>query len=120
MLIHYKALSLCAAVATATLSLLAVAPANAQSDIVISGPRVSVLQVKRVNHADLNLAYSQHQRMLVRRVDWAVKEVCRDRLQHAENTLTSFRRYRECRDFAWNGAAPQVARAVYRDQMRYG
>ena len=120
MSIRYKALSLCSEVAAATLSLFAVAPAYAQSDIIISGPRVSVLHVKRVNHADLNLAYWQHQRTLVRRVNYAIKEVCWERLQHAENTLASFARYRQCREFAWTGAGPQVARAVYRDQLRYG
>jgi UrcA family protein len=121
MLIHYKALSLCAAVAVTAVGLLAAEPAYAQSEpITVTGPRVSVLQIRRVNYADLNLAYWQHQRVLVSRVNFAVKQVCAERLTNKENTLASSTRYFQCREYAWNGAAPQVARAVYRAQLRHG
>jgi len=115
MLIHSKALSLCAAAAAASVGLVGATPANAQSDaITVTGPRVSVMLTRWVSYRDLNLRYAQHQRMLVRRVGYAVKQVCRERQQHAENTLASFARYIQCRDFAWTGARPQLARAFYR------
>jgi UrcA family protein len=121
MLIHYKALSLYTAVAVTATGLFPVTPAYAQSEpITVTGPRVSILQIRRVNYADLNLAYWQHQRVLVSRVNFAVKQVCAERLQNKEHTLAAFTRYTQCREYAWSGAAPQVARAVYRAQLRYG
>jgi UrcA family protein len=118
---HYKALSLCTVVAVTAAGVFPVTPAYAQSDqITVTGPRVSILQIRRVNYADLNLVYWQHQRVLVSRVNFAVKQVCAERLTNKEKTLASFARYTQCREYAWNGAAPQVARAVYRAQLRHG
>lgn len=115
MLKHYKALSLCAAVAMTSLSLLTVTPAHAKSDpVVITGQRAVDLPTQRVNFADLNLAAAADQALLERRIGYAVKQVCQERGQHAEKTLGSFTRYVQCRDFAWDGARPQLAAAVDR------
>jgi len=115
MLRHYKALSLCAAVALTTLSLLAVTPAEAKSEpVVITGQRIADLPTRRVSFADLNLADAADQATLERRVGYAVKHVCQERGQNAEKTLASFTRYVGCRNFAWSGARPQLAAAVDR------
>lgn len=115
MSIQYKALSLCAAVALTTVSLLAVAPVQAQTTVV-TAQRSSDLPTKKVRFADLNLAAAADQVALERRVGFAVKQVCGERVQNAEKSLASFTRYGACRDFAWSGARPQIAAAV--DQAR--
>ena len=62
MLKHYKALSLFAAVAMTTLSLLAVAPAQAKSQpMVVTAQRTADLPTQRVSFADLNLASAADQ-----------------------------------------------------------
>ena len=117
MLKHYKALSLCAAVAMTTLSLLAVAPAHAKSDqMVVTAQRTADLPTQRVSFADLNLASAEDRGILDRRVGSAVKIVCFERDQRAEKTLSSFGEYVACSDFAWDGARPQLAAAIDRAQ----
>lgn len=115
MLVHYKALSLCAAVAMTAVSLLAVTPVHAQTTVV-TAQRSSDLPTKRVSYRDLNLAAAADQKLLETRVGFAVKQVCQERTQQAEKSLASFTRYSACRDFAWSGARPQLAAAV--DQAR--
>ena len=115
MLIHYKALSLIAAVAMTTVSLLAVTPAQAKSEpVVITGQRVSDLPTQRVGFADLNLASAQDQLTLDRRVGSAVKQVCIASGHTIERNLEARASYRGCSDFAWDGARPQIAAAIDR------
>ena len=119
MLIHYKALSLCAAVALTALSAAVVTPAQARpAQVVVTAQRASELPTRRVSYRDLNLASATDQATLQSRVGFAVKQVCGERAQHAEKTLASFTRYSACRGFAWNGARPQVAAAVDRARAR--
>lgn len=115
MLKHYKALSLCAAVAMTSLSLLTVTPAHAKSDpVVITGQRVSDLPTQRVSFADLNLAAAADQRALERRVGSAVKQVCFAGGHAIDQTVESYASFRGCSDFAWGAARPQIAAAVDR------
>jgi UrcA family protein len=115
MLIHYKALSLCAAVALTTLSAFAISPAQAKSaPVVVTAHRVGELPTRRVSYRDLNLASATDQATLQSRVGSAVKQVCGERIQNAEKTLAAFNRYSACRGFAWSGARPQVAAAIDR------
>ena len=115
MLIHYKALSLCAAVATTAVSMLAVAPAHAQSEpFVVTAPRTADLPTMRVSYRDLNLTYAPARVALIRRVDYAVRQVCFERDQRSVRTLTSQMQYFDCSKIAWNGARPQLAAAINR------
>jgi UrcA family protein len=117
MLKHYKALSLCAAVAMTSLSLIAVTPAQAKSDpVVITGQRVSDLPTQRVSFADLNLAAAADQVTLERRVGSAVKQVCVASGYTIEANLRARASYSGCSDFAWDGARPQIAAAIARTQ----
>ena len=117
MLLHYKALSLCAAVATTTLGLVAVAPAHAQSEpFVVTAPRTADLPTMRVSYRDLNLTYAPARVALIRRVDYAVRQVCFERDQRSVSTLPSHMQYVDCSKFAWNGARPQLAAAIDRAQ----
>jgi len=113
MSIHYNALSLCAAAATTALSLLAVAPAHAQSEpFVVTAPRTADLPMMRVGYRDLNLTYAPARVTLIRRVDYAVKQVCFESDQRSVRTLPSYIQYVDCSKFAWNGARPQLAAAI--------
>ena len=115
MSIHYKALSLCAAAALTTLSVVVVTPAQAKSQpVTVTAHRAGDLPTQRVSYADLNLASASDQDILERRVGSAVKIVCLERDQRAEKTLTSFTHFVACRNFAWDGARPQLAAAIDR------
>jgi len=115
MLVHYKALSLCAAVATTALSLVAVAPAHAQSEpFVVTAPRAADVAVMRVGYRDLNLTYAPARVTLIRRVDYAVKQVCFEHDQMAVRALPATMEYVNCSTVAWNGARPQLAAAINR------
>lgn len=114
MLKHYKALSLCAAVALTAVSVLAVTPVHAQEPFVVTAQRD--LPTQWVSYRDLNLAGAAGQATLMRRVGNAVSEVCFERDERAERTLKSRGHYETCRDFAWDGARPQLAAAIGRAQ----
>jgi UrcA family protein len=115
MLIHYKALSVCAAVAMTGLSLLAATPAIAKSQpVVVTAPRSGDLPTEHVGYQDLNLVLAADQAKLQHRVGSAVKRVCRVSDYYAERSLASFADYMDCSDFAWGGASPQIAAAIDR------
>ena len=115
MSIQYKALSLCAAVAMTAVSLVVVAPVHAKSErMVVTAQRASDLPTQRVSYRDLNLASAADQVTLERRVGYAVKQVCQERNLLGEKSLAAFSHYVACRDFAWDGARPQIATAVDR------
>lgn len=117
MLNHYKALSLCAAVAMTAVSLLAATPVLAKSrSVVVTAQRVSDLPTRRVSYRDLNLASVVNQRTLDRRVSYAVKDVCRINDYYSDRTLKSYGHYLACSDIAWGGARPQIAAAIARAQ----
>jgi len=115
MLIHYKTLSLIAAITMTGMTLLAAAPALARPEpMVVTAQRTVDLPTQRVSYRDLNLAAAQDQRTLERRVGRAVKQVCRIEDYHASKSLRSYAIYLQCSDFAWGGARPQVAAAIDR------
>jgi len=117
MFIHYKALSLCAAVAMTAVTILAATPAVAKSQpVVVTAQRPADLPTQLVSYRDLNLAAAADQVTLERRVGFAVKRVCRAGDYDAGKSLTSLSAYLGCSDFAWNGARPQLAAAIQRAQ----
>jgi UrcA family protein len=121
MLIHYKALSLRAAIVTAALSVLAVSPALAQDEsLLVTAPRAVDMPTMWVSYRDLNLTYAPARVTLIHRVDYAVRQVCQESDQRAVRTLRSHMDYVSCSNFAWNGARPQLAAAFNRAWARAG
>lgn len=106
-----KLMSLCAAVAIAAGTLAAANPALGQEfqTTTVTGRHSDVEYVtERVSYRDLNLAIPAHEEKLVRRVKYAVNRLCSPYLSHMGFSD------RDCRSFAWNGAKPQIDRAVQR------
>lgn len=69
---------------------------------------------KRVSYADLNLASDAGAKVLKRRVGSAVSNVCLQTV--GSDTGTGLFEFQSCRSFAWQGAEPQIARAVQRSR----
>lgn len=92
-----------------------VAQAKSQSDepvIVRANPDDSP-PTRKVSFADLNLASQSGQKSLFRRVRVAVTDVC------DESTHDSYGSpiHSMCRDIAWDGARPQIRRAISRAEQ---
>ena len=69
-------------------------------------------KVAIVKYGDLQLASADAQKLLTRRVNHAVKEVC-------EQEGSAFEPYyvlKTCKDYAWRGARPQIASAIQNAQ----
>ena len=107
---YSKILSLCAALAVTAGGLVAISPpASAQGrPVVVLAP--ADVPTRRVGYADLNLATSSGEKMLNRRVGQAVRSVCKEAIGNAFDFYGTI----ECRDFAWDGARPQMKRAIRR------
>ena len=107
---YTKVIVLAASIAITGAGLVVLAPsASARERPVVVTARDLEAPTRRVSYADLNLASLQGERTLNGRVDHAVTDVC------AESADGS--RYfqdMDCRNFAWRGARPQIARAVQR------
>ena len=107
---YSKITSLCVALAVTAGGLFAVGPpASAQGRpvVVLAPPDIPT---RRVGYADLNLGTSSGEKMLNRRVGQAVRSVCKE----AIGNNFDFHGTIECRDFAWDGALPQMKRAIRR------
>lgn len=103
--------SLGAAVVLASgLTLAAAQPAAAKSKPIVVKAIPENVQTERVNFEDLNLVNKAGQRTLHRRVAGAVKLVCGG----PDTERASFFEGRRCQTVAWNGARPQIDRAVQR------
>lgn len=114
---HYKALSLCAVAAMTGASVVATAPAFAQSKpFTVTAPRDSSMTMRQVSYRDLNLASIEDQRTLERRVGYAVKKVCYLDDYSADRSLETYSHFVGCSHAAWDGARPQIAAAVTRAQ----
>jgi hypothetical protein len=61
--------------------------------------------IERVSYRDLNLAMARDQQRLIRRVGFAVSQLCPDIAYVGDP---------RCRPYAWERAKPQIARAVDR------
>ena len=107
---YTKVIILAASIAITGAGLVVLAPsASARDRPVVVTARDLEAPTRRVSYADLNLASRPGERTLNRRVDRAVTDVCAesgDGSHHFEDI--------NCRNFAWDGARPQIARAVQR------
>jgi len=89
----------------------AVAPADAQNlhskgPVVVTAPRENPL-VEQVPFGDLSLTLSHDRNVLYRRVGLAVNRVCPDLDEDG-----FFYDTQGCKDFAWDGARPQMSAAI--------
>ncbi|MDP9421652.1 MAG: UrcA family protein [Pseudomonadota bacterium] len=91
---------------------MAMAPAASAKErpVVVVAP--ADIPTRRVGYADLNLATSTGEKTLNHRVAGAVRSVCKEAVGNAFDFYGMI----ECRDFAWDGARPQMKRAVRRAQ----
>ena len=106
-----KLLSISAAfVVTVGPAALIVMPAYAQDRTVIVRAPPDDIPTRRVTYADLNLASLAAEKTLNRRVGSAVLDVCKESVGVQPMPFVE----QSCRDWAWHGARPQVARAVQR------
>lgn len=112
---YQKTLSLCAAVAITCTGLAVVAPpAFAKTRTVVVMAPAADAPTRRVSYADLNLASAQGETLLNRRVGYAVDDVCAEATGGDDGSLTIKLVMVRCDTSAWNGARPQIARAVQR------
>jgi UrcA family protein len=104
----------CMAAATFVGSLLilsTVAPAHAQPPVIVEGHHYYDPENQRVvPYGDLNLAVSAGQQGLIRRVKYAVEDLCDTRHTRGLMQLIDS----ECSTSAWNSANPQITAAFNR------
>jgi len=107
----------CMAAATFVGSLLiltTVAPAHSQPPVVVHGHQYFDPEIqRRVPYGDLNLADVSGQKHLIRRVGFAVRDLCGVYMTGRADPVD-----RECTAFAWASANPQITTAF--DQARSG
>jgi UrcA family protein len=103
-----KAFSLCAAIAVT-----ATTPAFGRSPpVFVTAP--ADLVTRHISYADLNLASVSGERTLERRVGTAVSDLCLDATGGNDGSPKFKLSMIRCSGEAWNGARPQMARAVQR------
>jgi UrcA family protein len=104
---YAKALAMCGATLVAAVSIAATAHAESQP-VEVTGQR-SQYVTRSVSYADLNLASAIDERVLDRRVGHAVNDVCDEAVGRVDES-----NFRGCTYDSWDGARPQIARAVRR------
>jgi UrcA family protein len=102
-----KVISLAVACAVTAGSLTVATQASAQQNerFTVTGPRFGDAPIERVSYRDLNLAMARDQDRLMKRVGFAVNQLCPGIAYLGDP---------RCRSSAWDGAKPQIALAVDR------
>jgi UrcA family protein len=109
-MLNEKTLSLLAACAVTLGGLALAAPAvSKEKPVVVTAPS-DENPTRRVSYRDLNLATTLGEKILFRRVSYAVSGVCNE----AIGPNADFYGEMSCRKDAWSGARPQMAQAVQR------
>ena len=111
---YQKTLAMLAAVAMTAGGLAAMSPSAAAKgrQIVVTAPSDEL--VRHVSYADLNLASVDGQTTLNGRVDGAVADLCSEATGARDGNARLAVAIRFCAIGAWDGARPQIARAVQR------
>lgn len=112
-MISEKTISLLAACAVTLAGLAIAVPAVAKDPkpVVVTGHAPDEIIIRRyVSYRDLNLATSVGEKILVKRVGFAVREVCDEAIE--EPAIASLAK--KCRSSSWRDAKPQIDRAVLR------
>lgn len=109
---NLKIFSICAALATTFGT--SGAPALAKtSHIVVTAPSDEVVG-RHITYADLNLATTQGERTLNRRVAYGVNDLCGEAGGPSDGSFAFKRFMTNCSNTAWDQARPQIALAVER------
>ena len=106
-----KFTSLFAACATTLMIFAAGSPANAEDQPITVVAQEADIPVRYVSYRDLNLAATTDEQRLVHRVRYAVNKVCETSVPTGTRINFAFT---SCRTQSWNGARPQIDRAVTR------
>lgn len=85
-----------------------------QPVVVIAEPEPAV--TRRVSYADLDLATSDGERALMRRVRAAVEQVCTVEMGPSALYYAEY----SCRKLTWRDTKPLVSRAIHRARMAEG
>lgn len=110
---YEKLLSITAAVVLAAGGVFIFAsPASGKAPIEVTGDPNMV--VRHVSYADLNLASAAGEKRLNGRVKGAVRHVCKEAVGTDNGSYIYEIRMMRCDRSAWDGARPQIARAVER------
>lgn len=112
-----KIVSMCAATAITAGAIVVMAPhasAAQHPNLVVTAPADADLVVRHVSYADLNLTMDRGVQVLNHRVGSAVSSVCIEAVGPDTHSLGSTIANMRCTRSAWNGARPQIARAVQR------
>ena len=112
-MISEKTISLLAACAVTLTGLAIAVPALAREPkpVVVTGKAPEETIIRRyVSYRDLNLATPIGEKMLVKRVGYAVREVCEEAIEEPGLAVVAMR----CRSSSWRDAKPQIDRAVLR------
>lgn len=80
--------------------------------VVVTAPSDYERLTRVVSYRDLNLALARDQKRLDRRLDAAIKDVCRLSEFHSVRTLAAQAPYRECSNEAWTTARAEMGAAV--------
>jgi UrcA family protein len=112
---YVKALSLCAVVtaslaATASIS----TPAFAGPPILVPGPAPEDVVSRHIGYADLNLASAPGQRVLIRRVNYAVNDMCVEMAGGLDGSFMANTVQARCTRASWDQARPQIDLAFQR------
>ena len=106
-----KFTSLLAACAVTLAIFAAASPATAKDRPIVVTAIQEDVPVRYVSYRDLNLVLAKDEKRLVSRVRVAARDVCQESVQSDTPFSTYFMK---CRSNAWQGAAPQIDRAVTR------
>jgi UrcA family protein len=91
----------------------ATSPARSQQPLVVEAERYHDPETQRVVHyGDLNLADMSGRSLLIRRVDYAVNDLCS--ANEGRRALERDANIRGCSKSAWNSASPQITAAFER------
>jgi len=88
------------------LLIVAASPAHGQPPVEVVAQKA---YTRIVPFGDLSLATKAGQKILFRRVGYAVREVCPD-----QDETGAYYNADHCKKFAWQGARPQINRAIDR------
>jgi UrcA family protein len=111
-----RSIPMLAACAVTAAGLAIAAPAVAKQEPVVVTATAKDIPIRYVSYRDLNLARFEDEQRLLKRVKYAVKDVCIESSGGEAVPRDSSNRLimNHCRGHAWAGAQPQVNRAVQR------
>jgi UrcA family protein len=94
-----KVIALACAVTAGSLMVATGASAQWDERFTVTGTRMGSVPIERVSYRDLNLAMARDQQRLIRRVGFAVSQLCPDIAYVGDP---------RCRSYAWEMAKPQM------------